>query len=118
MVVDSNACKDSSTQTVEITTVSIGPSSRSSYFEAEVYPNPVKDFLSIDLKLEQPREVEISLVDMSGRETASLMEKTTMEPGNHHLEKSLNSHQIPAGTQILQISYDDNVKYFQLQFLE
>lgn len=70
-------------------------------FELKCFPNPVKDLLKIEFRLEKPAAVSVNLFDVSGRKMASLTEFTGM-PGVN--TKFVTMKHFTKGIYFLQVS--------------
>ena len=68
-----------------------------------VYPNPVREFLEIDLNLEQECTLGICLFAMDGSEITEL-ERNRYPAGNQHLSFQLKDYRMRSGEYILVIS--------------
>ena len=66
-----------------------GIESQSAAFE--IYPNPATDEFSVAFTLEQPSEITISLLDLSGREVGNRMKDIQMNPGYRVLKIPVSS---------------------------
>lgn len=55
-----------------------------------VYPNPVKDYLKIALRLKKEGKVKVDIVDLQGKVLGTVTEKS-YSSGEHYLEYSLKS---------------------------
>ncbi len=59
--------------------------------DVEIYPNPAKKEISVAFTLEQPSEITISLLDLSGREVGNRMKDIHMNPGYRVLKIPVSS---------------------------
>lgn len=73
----------------------------------QIYPNPTRDNLSIDLYLEKPSEIEVTLRTISGR---AIFEPMNFRNKSGTVSKciSLDQYNLKEGTYIMYIRIDDN----------
>ena len=73
-----------------------------STFEIKLYPNPTSTALNLDLKLNQPEQIQLQLLDLSGRVIKLLQSKQLLTNGTHQLWFDLN--ELDAGVFWLKIT--------------
>jgi hypothetical protein len=70
-----------------------------------IYPNPATDVLNIDLSIDKVTQMEVRLLDMSGRTVKSVMQITAKGMNN----ASMNLNDIAAGVYGVQIFENNNL---------
>lgn len=68
-----------------------------------VYPNPMNEYTTVDINLVERTDVNINIVDMSGR---SLLQKT-YKGRNGFFRTNVNTSDLPAGNYIMKINTKD-----------
>lgn len=81
--------------------------------EANVYPNPVVDFVYLEYALEEETEVEVVLYDLTGRLVRVLSEKNTVSKGSHAFE--YNVSELETGNYILALNKGGESEAFQIR---
>lgn len=76
-----------------------------SAMQASVYPNPASDVLNIDIKLQNPQNIEISLVDLQGKMVAG---KCAFVNSNH-VQMPINVGHLPSGFYQLRIITSESI---------
>lgn len=67
----------------------------------KVYPNPVKDFVTIELQSEEPGELQVSLINILGTEVKK-WDNLYLNPGNQKLQIDLS--QFKTGVYVLRMT--------------
>ncbi|MEI6576513.1 MAG: C25 family cysteine peptidase [Bacteroidota bacterium] len=83
---------------VSLTATGIVP--MTSAIPLEIYPNPAKDKVRLEIFLEKPAQLSVSITDMLGKVVLMAENKNTMLSGSHHLE--LDVADFPNGIYIVQ----------------
>ena len=96
---DRFGCDSTSTFVVNVITGARNIVTEVAYFK--VFPNPVKDVLSVDFQLVANSKVEVSLYDLQGSRVEVLFEKQQLQSGVHRISKSIND--LPSGLYFLKI---------------
>lgn len=78
-----------------------------SFIVGKVYPNPVKDFVNIEVQLELPGALKLSLINILGAEVKK-WDEFFLYPGIQKLKIDLSSFK--TGIYILKISKADQVR--------
>lgn len=72
------------------------------------YPNPASGSVSIPFFLASSGHVRLHLIDLLGREVATMIDGVDMEAGPHDV--SIDTRDIPAGTYFYRLSVGDDVR--------
>ena len=72
-----------------------------------IYPNPASTEITIDITVEKPTPVNISICDLRGREVGKGINNINLLAGNHRLTMPLS--EIRSGTYIIKIQTDTGV---------
>lgn len=75
-------------------------------YSIEIYPNPAKDEFSVNLKLEKPSEINISLLDLSGRIVGKSIKNLQLNQGQNAVNLPVSG--IMPGTYICKLSINSN----------
>jgi hypothetical protein len=73
----------------------------------KVYPNPVKDFVTVDLRSAQSGSIKVSLINILGTEVKK-WEEFSLTQGDQKLKLDLS--QFKSGVYILKIAQHDQVR--------
>ena len=88
-------------------TVSERISDAQSFSIDKVYPNPVKDFITLELQSAQPGTIQVTLINILGTEVKK-WEEFYLNQGDQKLKLDLS--QFKSGVYILKIVKQDQVK--------
>lgn len=80
-----------------------------------IYPNPLQDELNISLQIKSQQEIEIKLLDLTGKEIKAF-NKIICAPGQLHY--SFNISEIKPGACILMLQIGDNISYHKILISE
>lgn len=73
----------------------------------KVYPNPVKDFITVEMNANNPGNIEISLINILGTEVKKWTE-LSLNQGDQKVKLDLS--EFKSGVYILKVSKQDQVK--------
>ena len=73
-----------------------------------VYPNPLKDYASLEITLNAESNVGVDIYDLTGKKVINLLNQNLQE-GHHKL--NIDASNLPSGIYFLQISSNDNIGY-------
>src|SRR5690606_4494183 len=72
--------------------------------QVSVFPNPAGGFANLSYSLNKLGEVNVELIDMSGKAVKQLVNEK-QQPGEY--SKFLNLHTVPAGIYFLKVSFNN-----------
>ena len=107
-VYNSNGCADSISMPLNI--VITGIQQVTTLNEVHIYPNPFSERITLSVNSTEEQKMEINLLDMQGR--LLLSRKEVLTSGTNSL--TLLASDINAGTYILQLKGQNEIKYFNL----
>lgn len=87
------------------------------YFKYEVYPNPYKDVINMNYKLNDKGNLLIELLDNSGKRLKTILNKE-MNAGTHSIEYNAQQNGIVPGLYYIRASYNGEIqteKVIQIQ---
>lgn len=112
-VKNANGCEQIVTDTVVISTVGISEK-QSENFHITVFPNPFTKATTLEYELKAPAKVEARLYDMQGREIAVIVEKGKQAAGKYSYEISADKLHLKAGSYLIRLVIDGQVRNEQV----
>jgi hypothetical protein len=86
----------------------VGIANSGSYDQSlTIYPNPAQTEINVDLRVEKPTELNISIFDLQGREVGKGIKKAHLNTGNHVLTLPVSG--LETGTYLMKIITDSRI---------
>ena len=79
---------------------------------AQVFPNPFRDEIHLDLELPRSSSIEVAMFDLAGRKLSTLMRAEKHTAGNHQFQ--LETGTLPAGVYMLRVRVDQQLRTIRL----
>ena len=93
---------------LNITGVSTGLTENSGVNSFKAYPNPFVDKLHFEFYLANAGQVQLRLMDVTGR-TIAILENANYEPGNYNIERHISGELTQKGLYLLEFRYGNKV---------
>ena len=78
---------------------------------AQVYPNPFRNFFTLDFKMEQTNTVRADLVDIMGKTIRTVFNKS-LSSGDHKIH--IETNQLVSGVYFIRLQIAEKVKSLRL----
>jgi PKD repeat protein len=112
-VTNANGCDKTVSDTVNIKTIGIDEE-HASDFHVTVYPNPFTNSTTLEYELTKPAKTEARLYDMQGKEIAIITKNSKQSAGKYMYEISADKLHLKAGTYLIRLVIDGEVRNEQV----
>jgi len=112
---DANGCLSTAASSITVSPC-LGTEETSNQYLLSAYPNPFSEFININYHLSQEEEINIHVVDISGKIVANLLSKKSKQAGDYTITINADQYSLSSGVYFIQLSTTDSVEVIKINY--